>query len=65
MKYKTVAIICPQCLNRVGTYDGRSTVNHICKCKTCNKRIIYYVGTGEVEIKPLPQRICSSGITFY
>lgn len=63
-EYEPRAIICPQCLRRVGTYDGRSTINHNTRCKKCRKRILYHVDTGETEIKPLPQRNCSSGMRF-
>lgn len=65
MEYKPKEIICPQCLKCVGTYDGRSTINHVSRCNICGKRIIYHVDTEEIEIKPLTQRTCSSGITFY
>lgn len=57
-------IYCPSCGRKVGTYDGRSTTNHIMRCKNCNKRIVYHVDTGETEIKPLTARNCSSGMTF-
>ena len=63
-KYEPKAIICPQCKNKVGTYDGRSRTNHICRCRVCEKRVVCNVGTEEIEIKSLPQRTCSSGITF-
>lgn len=57
-------IYCPSCGRKVATYDGRSTINCISRCRNCNKRVVYYVDTGETEIKPLPERTCSSGMTF-
>ena len=57
-------IYCPSCGRKVGTYDGRSTINHITRCRKCNKRVVYHIDTGETEIKPLPKRTCSSGMTF-
>lgn len=57
-------IYCPKCHRRVGQWDGRSTINVICRCKKCNKRIVYHVDTGEVERKDIPKRNCSSGVTF-
>lgn len=63
-KYKEKTIYCPKCGRKVGTYDGRSTINKICRCKKCNKRIVYHVDTGETEIKNIPKRNCSSGMTF-
>lgn len=63
-EYKPKTIFCPSCNRKVGAWDGRSSINLITRCKNCNKRVIYHVSTGEVEIKPLPQRNCSSGLTF-
>lgn len=63
-KYKEKTIYCPKCGRKVGVYDGRSTINKICRCKNCNKRIVYHVDTRETEIKRIPKRSCSSGITF-
>lgn len=63
-KYKPVKILCPQCNSRVGTYDGRSTINHITRCNKCRKQIIYHIDTREIEIKDIPKRNCSSGMTF-
>ena len=57
-------IYCPKCGRKVGTYDGRSTINRILKCRKCNKKVVYYVDDGRTEIKPFPKRTCSSGITF-
>lgn len=64
-EYKPKTIFCPSCKRKVGTYDGRSTSNYITRCNKCRKCVIYHVDTKEIEIKPLPQRNCSSGLTFY
>ena len=59
--YKT----CPNCGRKVGTYDGRGTMNIVCRCNKCVKRVIYYPETGKIEIKKLPVRETSSGMTFF
>lgn len=58
-------IYCPRCGRKVATYDGRSTINVIANCKKCKERVVYHVDTGETEIKPIPPRNTSSGMTFY
>lgn len=63
-EYKEKTIYCSNCGRKVGTHDGRSTINKICRCKNCNKRVVYHVDTGETEIKRIPKRNCSSGMTF-
>lgn len=63
-KYKPVKIFYPQCNSYVGTWDGRSTMNHIVRCNKCRKRVIYHIDTGEIEVKDIPKRNCSSGMTF-
>lgn len=65
MKYKPKEIICPQYLKRVGTYDGRSTINPSVRCKNCNKLVIYYIKSDECELKPIPKRTQGSGVRFY
>lgn len=65
MKYKPKEIYCPQCNRKIGIYDGRSTIDHIMTCRKCKKKVIYHVQSGEVESKSMPQRNCSSGMTFY
>ena len=60
-EYEEKKIYCPKCGR---THDARSTINKICRCKKCNKRIVYHVDTGETEIKNIPKRNCSSGMTF-
>lgn len=57
-------IQCPICKREVGTYDGKSTINVVTRCKHCNKRIVYYVATGETKAKPIPPRTTSSGMTY-
>lgn len=64
MKYKPVKILCPQCNSYVGTYDGRSATNFVSRCRNCNKRVIYDIDTKEIEIKPLPYRASSGGVSF-
>lgn len=57
-------IYCPRCKRRVAVYDGRSTINVIARCKKCQKRVVYFVETGKIEIKPVPPRATSSGVTY-
>lgn len=57
-------ILCPRCHRKVGTYDGKSTIDKIITCRKCRKLVIYRVITGETELKPIPPRACSSGMTF-
>ena len=58
-------VYCPQCGRRVSTWDGRSTINVIANCRKCNMRVVFHVDTRETEIKKIPQRNTSSGMTFY
>jgi hypothetical protein len=58
------AIYCPICKSKVGTYDGRSSINVITRCRKCKKQVIYFVDTEETKVKSLPKRATSSGITF-
>lgn len=57
-------IYCPKCNRKVGKWDGKSTVNVICKCKNCNRRIVYHVGFDVVETKEIPPRSQSSGVNL-
>lgn len=58
-------IYCPNCGRKVGTYDGQSTINFMANCRKCNKRVVYNVDIEKTEIKDIPPRNCSSGMTFY
>lgn len=63
-EYKPKIILCPLCKQKVGTYDGRSTINYITRCNRCRKRVIYHVDSREIEVKDIPKRNCSSRMTF-
>lgn len=64
-KYKPIEIFCPKCHRKVGTYDGRSTIDFMARCKTCNKQVVYHIKTKEIEIKPLPLRNRNNGRASY
>ena len=58
-------IICPSCKKKIGTYDGRSTVNPIIlNCRNCWVQVLYDIKTDKRTIKSLPQRTTASGVTF-
>lgn len=57
-------IYCPKCNRHVANWDGRTTIDIVCICKKCNKRVIYRIETGAVEIKERPPRSTSSGLNF-
>lgn len=61
---KQKTIYCPRCGSKVATWDGKSTMNVMAKCNKCRKRIVYYVDTGEIDIKDIPARSTSSGMRF-
>lgn len=62
MEAKT--IYCPQCGRKVAVYDGKSSLNVIARCVKCRKRIVYYIDTDSVVVKPIPERVSASGLTF-
>lgn len=59
-----VKVYCPKCNRYVGTYDGKSSINLITRCRNCRIQVVYDIKTGETKTKPLPQRTTSSGVTF-
>ena len=65
MEYVKKDIHCPECGEKVATYDGRSTINVMARCKTCRKRIIYNVETKEVIRQSIPRNVASSGQMFF
>lgn len=58
-------IYCPMCNRLVSRWDGRTTMNIIAHCKKCKKRVIFNPIKREINIKEIPPRNCSSGMTFY
>lgn len=57
-------IYCPICHRKVGSYDGKSTMNKYIECRKCRKMVCFYPERNETEIKNLPKRASSSGMTF-
>ena len=57
-------IYCPKCGRKVGIWDGKSTMELYFRCKKCKKLVVYHVDTEKTEIKKLPQRNTSSGMSF-
>ena len=61
---KQKTIYCPICGRKVGIWDGKSTMDLYFRCKKCKKQVVYHVCNGVLEIKKLPQRNTSSGMSF-
>ena len=57
-------IICPQCGNKIGTYDGKETINKRIRCKRCGKTVLFDVSTGDMKIVPRKQRTSLGGKRF-
>ena len=57
-------IYCPNCHRKVGSYDGKSTMNKYIECRKCKKMICFYPENNAVEVKDIPKRVTSSGMTF-
>lgn len=64
-KSEPVTVYCPKCGRKVGTYDGRASVNFFSSCRKCRKMVIYNIFTKETTVKQIPPRNCSSGKAFY
>lgn len=62
---KAKTIYCPRCGRKVADYDGRSSINVVAHCKKCRMRVVYHIDTEKTEIKKIPPRNTSSGMTFY
>lgn len=62
--YKQEKIYCPQCKRVVATYDGRTKTPLITNCKRCEKRVVFDPVTRKIELKKIPPRETSSGVTF-
>ena len=58
-------IYCPRCHRQIGNLDTRSTIDVIANCRRCHRQIIYRIKTGETEVRFIPPRNSSSGMTFY
>lgn len=63
-EYRKKTIYCPKCGRKVGMHDGKSQIDKSYLCKNCNKRIVYHVVDGKVEVKKRADRTTSSGMVF-
>lgn len=61
---KAEKIYCPQCKRKVATYDGRSKTPVVTRCEHCEKRVVYDPITKKIELKKIPPRNTSSGVTY-
>jgi endogenous inhibitor of DNA gyrase (YacG/DUF329 family) len=64
MVYTPKTIYCPRCGRKVATHDGRSTMQISIECRKCHKKVVFYPENGKTELKSLPFRATSSGMTF-
>ena len=62
---KPKIVYCPKCKRKVATWDGKTTINIIVKCRKCNKLVVYDIDNKLTRIKDVPVRTTSSGKTFY
>lgn len=58
-------ILCPRCGRIVMRYDGKATVAMSCKCRKCNKLVVYDPEQNTTAIKKTPKRVTGSGMRFY
>lgn len=64
METEKKPIYCPLCNRKVATWNKKSKMDIISKCRKCNKRVIFRVESQEIEIKNIPPRSQSSGVNF-
>ena len=59
-----IRVYCPGCGRLVGECSAKSHIDKTYKCRNCNKMVVYHTETGERDLKKLPKRAQSSGMTF-
>ena len=64
MTQKT-SINCKECGYAIGTYDGKSTINKVIRCKNCGKYNLYHIDSDKTEIIEKPMRMTGAGTRFY
>jgi hypothetical protein len=57
-------IKCPKCKRKVATYDGKTKLNIIARCRYCEVEVVYDVSTGKTRLGKPIVRNCSSGMRF-
>jgi hypothetical protein len=61
---KPIPVKCPYCGAVVAHDDGRQEIDIVARCDRCRVRIVYDVSNGLQKDMPLPERNCSSGVTY-
>ena len=61
----TMTIFCPRCHRAVMHHDGKSTGVIECKCRKCNKLIVFNPENYKIVVKEVPERTTGSGMRFY
>jgi hypothetical protein len=64
VRHAPIPVICPYCGTVVAHDDGRQEIDIVARCDNCRIRITHFVKNGIEKYVPLPQRNCSSGITY-
>lgn len=57
--------MCPRCGKLLTWVDESDKKHHKVMCTHCRKWIWFWAGTGEFQIKEVPQRTSASGMRFY
>ena len=65
MKTKEKSIYCPKCGRKVGSHDGKSSMNVKVKCTKCNRLVVYHVESGETTQEKMQIRTTGSGLRLY
>ena len=69
-KYKDIVVLdpipikCPYCHRVIAHNDRRQTIDIVARCDKCRVRITYFVDNCTIKDIPLPERTCSSGVTY-
>lgn len=64
-KKEYITIYCPKCKRKVGSHNPISQTDTDCRCRKCNKRVVYRCETGKTDITDIPPRKTASGHRFF
>lgn len=63
-KNNKVDVYCPICEQKLGRYDGKSKIPVIVNCYKCKKQVVLDAASHKFKVKNIPERNCTSGMTF-